>query len=84
MSSNSDCFQQGNQLFELIVVFVAVPGFYVYSVLLLPAEILLEIIDYNGTFKRSTQTSQILDVVSLASEVVLKMDRMLTIETVRD
>ncbi len=55
-----------------------------YSVVLLPAEILLEIVDYNGTFKRSTQTSQILDVVSLASEVVLKMDRMLTIETVRD
>ena len=55
-----------------------------YSVVLLPAEILLEIIDYNGAFERPAQTSQILDVVSLTGEVVLKMNRMLTVETVRD
>ena len=84
MSSDSDRLQQGNQLFQLSVVFVAVPGFDVKSVVLLPAEILLEIIDYNGAFKRPAQTSQILHVVSLTGEVVLKMNRMLTVETVRD
>jgi len=84
VSSDSDRLQHGNQLLQLSVVFVAVPGFDVNSVVLLPAEILLEIIDYNGAFKRPAQTSQILNVVSLTGEVVLKMNRMLTVETVCD
>ena len=82
MSSGSDSLQQRNQLFELRVIFIAVPGFDVYSIILLPAEILLEVVDYYGTFKRTAQTRQIFYVVSLTGEVVLKMYSVLTVEAV--
>jgi hypothetical protein len=82
VSAHCNSFQYGNQLFEFCVVFVTVPSFDVNAVLLLPAEILFEVVDYYGAFDGAAQTSQIFDVVSLAGEVILQMDRMLTIESV--
>lgn len=54
------------------------------AILFLPTKVFLQVIDYYGAFNGTTQTSQIFHIVSLTREVVLKMDCMLTIETVCD
>ena len=84
MSANGDRFQNWNQLFKLCVVLVVVPSLDVNSILFLPAEVLLEVVDYYGAFYRTAQTSEIFDIVSLTRKVILKMDCMLTVETMCD
>ena len=39
-----------NQKLEFVVVFVAVPSLDVDAVLFLPAEVLLQVVDYYGAF----------------------------------
>ena len=52
------------------------------TVLLLPAKVLLQVVNYYGALQRSSKPTKIFHVVSLTSKVVLEVDSMLAIEPV--
>ena len=71
MATHRDRLKQVDQLLELVVVFVAVPSLNVDAVLLLPAKVLLQVVDYYSSLQRSSKSAKIFHVVSLTGEVVL-------------
>jgi len=84
VSLGDDGGQERNQVKKLSVCGVLIPCQYMDSVLLLPLKVFFQIVNDDGTVERSTNFGQVFDVMAMITLAGLHLDRVLSIESVRD
>ena len=79
MSLLDNACQKWNQLLELIIFVVIVPGLNVDAILLLPTEVFLQVVNDNCRLQAASYTREVFDVVYLVREIILQVHSMLAV-----
>ena len=79
MSLLDNACQKWDQLLELIIFVVIVPGLNVDAILLLPTEVFLQVVNDNCRLQAASYTRKVFDVVYLVREIILQVHSMLAV-----
>lgn len=79
MSLLDNACQKWDQLLELVVFVVVVPGLNVDAILLLPTEVFLQVVNDNCRLQAASDTREVFYVVYLVREIILQVHSMLAV-----